>query len=185
VHLLSETSSCSAFHVGHELFITAGHCLELDEEYIIRTDKDEIGSVTPILIDRDRDVAVFSSEGFEGSSLTLWNEEVYAKPPIGSSIMSMGFPGYYLGEFVFEEGRILDYRVMDGVKLIVSREMSYHGESGGPVISMHNGQVVGLVHALAERVMQVQEGVEVHRTLSLLIAWSEIRLVLEQARKLR
>jgi hypothetical protein len=185
VHLLAEGSSCSAFHVGHELFITASHCIRPDTEYIIVDSEDNPYGVRPILIDRDRDVTVFESNGFEGQPMQLWNEQLYGSPKIGSTIVSMGFPGYYLQNFVFEEGTVLDKRTDNGVRLIVSRGVSYPGESGGPVISLQNGQVVGLVHALAERITHINDDVQVHNTLSLLVAWSEIRTVLEQARKVR
>lgn len=185
VHLTTEQSSCTAFHVGHELFITASHCIKPDTEYSISDLNSDIYGVRPILIDRDRDVAVFESAGFDGEPLQLWNDKIYGLPKIGSTIVSMGFPGYYMQNFVFEEGSVLDTYTIDGTKMIISRGIGYPGESGGPVISMQNGQVVGLVHALAERITPLSEDIQVHNTLSLLVAWSEIRIVLEQARKVR
>lgn len=185
VHMLSTDTSCTAFHVGHELFITASHCFSPDTEYGISDSDGETYSVRPILIDRDLDVAVFEGSGFDGPALTLWNERLYGEPKVGSTIVSMGFPGYYLQGFVFEEGSILDHRKLNGARMIISRGVSYPGESGGPVISLRTGQVVGLVHALAERITELDNDTQVHNTLSLLVAWSEIKKVLEQARKVR
>jgi V8-like Glu-specific endopeptidase len=183
--MLSESTSCTAFHVGHNLFITASHCFAPDTSYLITDSEGEVHGVDPILIDRDRDVAVFESDGFSGPALALWNEKLYGSPHVGSTIVSMGFPGYYLQGFVFEEGTVLDYRKLNGTQMIISRGVSYPGESGGPVISLRTGQVVGLVHALAERITELDEDTKVHNTLSLLVAWSEIKIVLEQARKVR
>jgi hypothetical protein len=185
VQLLTEGSSCSAFHVGHELFITASHCIKPDTEYVIVDHEDEVYGVKPVFIDRDTDVTVFESSGFAGHTLQLWNERLYGFPKIGSALVSLGYPGYYLRNFAFEEGTLLDKRVDAGVKMLVSRGISYPGESGGPVISLHNGQVVGLVHAIAERVTPLGDDLQVHNTLSLLIAWPELSLALEKARKVR
>ena len=185
VHLTADHGSCSAFYVGHGLFITASHCIKPDAEHIISDLNGDVYGVRPILVDRDRDVTVFESEGFDGMPLKLWNERIFGAPKIGSSIVSMGFPGYYQQDFVFEEGSILDRRRMNGVDAIISRELAFPGESGGPVISLQNGQVIGLVHALAERITPLDNDVEVHNTLSVLVAWSEIQIVLEQARKVR
>jgi len=80
--LLMGDSSCTAFHVGHELFITAAHCFTHGEVAVAVDLNDLSYPVTPVLIDRDRDVAVFRSEGFLHPPLRLWNEVLYGKPKI-------------------------------------------------------------------------------------------------------
>jgi len=185
VRFVSEHGSCSAFYVGQDLFITAAHCIRPDADHFIENTDGDMYLVQTIITDRDRDVAVFSSNDFDGLPLQLWNEWMYGDLKIGSAIISMGFPGYYGQEFAFEEGTVLDKRMRGRVRMLVSRNAAYFGESGGPVISLHNGQVVGLVHALSEHVTDLGGDIRVHNTLSMLVAWSEIRTVLEQARKVR
>jgi hypothetical protein len=141
-------------------------------------------SVRQILVDNDRDVAVFEAMGFKGQPMILWSERLYGMPKIGSSIVSMGYPGYYQQQFIFEEGIIMDYTTSNGVSLLVSKGISYPGESGGPVISLHNGQVIGVVHALVEHIFHAGEDMHVHNTISLIVSWSEVRAVLEHARRL-
>ncbi len=165
--LVTDGVSCTAFGVG-EQWITATHCIEPDKIYYLIDSEDELHPVTIISANTDNDVTVLSTD--RSGALGLWSGGSINP---GMSILSLGYPGYYLREFIFETGNVSGFMQQNNVTFIMSREVAFPGGSGGPVISLKTGEVIGMVHAFI--VLDKQIGPErVPVTVSLIVPWQEI-----------
>lgn len=176
-------SICTTFHVGDGLFITAKHCIEGEsaKDLVIQDSTNKTHIAQLIYVDADDDVAVLRSDELP-VTLKIWGPldgKIYA----GKQIMTLGHPGYYLADFTFEIGYVTNIRKIDGKAFIISKNMTYPGESGGPVIMLENGKVIGLAIAMAERIQMLgTDGAHQHNTLSIILPWHKIAEALEHAR---
>jgi len=171
---------CTAFHIGNDIFITAAHCL--DGERLLFLEDNMGGSylAVPVIIDEKTDLATLhSKKHFTGGTLELWGQSD-EKPHLGAEIISFGYPGYYGTGFIFEAGLIKGFATQDGVRLIVSNNLGYFGESGGPVVSVQSGKVVGVTDALSEQITRINSTTHLHNTISLIVAAPELLAIVER-----
>lgn len=180
VKLRSTANGCTAFLLERGIYITASHCFIPDLEYEIVTHDGQTSSVTLLKRDLIRDMAIFTVSGIHKNvPVKMWDEGVSGMPRLGEKLLSVGFPGYYNQNFAFEEGRLLDFQISDGVSHILSRKISFPGESGGPVFSIRTGEVVGIVHGLAIKDVNLENNVKLHQDISFIGSWRDIRAMLE------
>lgn len=177
--------SCSAFHVGNDVFVTAAHCLHDQGTVFLQALDGESYLATPVIVDMHLDLATIHSDTpFVGGQLELWSP---SDGPMkrGAELVACGFPGYYELEFIFEVGWLKDFLTRDGVKMLVSSNLGYPGHSGGPVLSLQTGHVVGVNDLMSERISNLEgspggPALHQHNTLALLVAATEVQLVLER-----
>ena len=183
--------SCTAFHIGNGHFITAAHCLGEDvswpEDAIKLVDtNDQTHFAKIIMIDLRRDMMLLVTHDFTGPALEIWNPLSDGKPSRGMKLMSAGFPSYYFTEYTFDFGYLKDmaYHHGDNLQTILSKDISFRGDSGGPVISLRNGKVIGMTDAVLERIDRFDEKDQTHQhaSLSILIGYSEISALIKENR---
>lgn len=127
-----------------------------------------------VSVDISSDLSVLLVNYFNNSVLEVWNYEKDGDLKLGMPIISFGFPGYYFTEFTFELGYIKDLTVIKGREIIMAKEMAYNGGSGGPVISLTNGKVIGITDAMIERIYNLPQKRHQHYSLSLIVPYFKI-----------
>lgn len=184
-HLMYEGASCSAFHIGNGLFITAAHCFGSDLDYEMK----EIRMIDQYNFqyfpkvakyNQEKDLVLLSAPDFKGPALQLWDSFFDGKITPGMEMVTFGFPGYYWLGFQFEPCYVKDVTTFQGVEVVVSEEGSYSGESGGPTVSAVNGKVIGMVDAGIERIQWYESTSHSHVSISLFVSANEIRAFLAE-----
>lgn len=175
---------CTTFHVGEGLFVTAKHCVETEGPTNLTIQDSENGLHVAHLIysDPENDVAIIQSDELD-TSMEIWTKSDGKLVP-GKQLMTMGHPGYYLGDFIFEVGYLVNIKMINGKPFIISKNLAYPGESGGPVVMVENGKVVGIAIALAERTQILnKDGTHIHNTLTIILPWDKVEEAIQKARK--
>jgi S1-C subfamily serine protease len=175
---------CTTFHAGEGLFVTAKHCVEIDgpTSLIIQDSENELHIAHLVYVDPENDIAIMQSDELE-MSMEIWSKSDGKLMP-GKQIMTMGYPGYYMAEFMFEVGYIVNVRMINGKQFIVSKNLAYPGQSGGPVVMVENGKVVGIAIALSERIRELNEdGLHLHNTLTIILPWDKVEEAINKAKE--
>jgi hypothetical protein len=180
VRLDNVVGSCTAFHIGDGQFLSAAHC---DSGYPI-TLIDHHGKqhqATIVSISKEKDLLLLAAKSFEGPALDIWSDDWQGDLLPGERIVSVGFPGYYHMKYTFEHGYVKDIiNYKDSVEYTTAKDMAYPGESGGPVISLRTGKVIGVVSALSERILFFNDRDHQHASISLFVSHHEIRKFLSE-----
>jgi S1-C subfamily serine protease len=149
-----ETVTCdgdgvgTGFVIGPRLIAIVEHVIDGASKITLKQGGRRVGTGVVIGADRDRDVAlVRSSRPLRGEPLAI----ATARPRLGDSVAAIGFP---LGlPLSVTRGSISgDARTIpiEGVKrrgLLQTDAAVSPGNSGGPLLSMDSGEVVGLIDA--------------------------------------
>lgn len=174
---------CTTFHVGDGLFVTAKHCVETEgpTSLTIQDSESELHVARLIYVDPENDVAIMQSDELK-TRMEVWTEDDGKLLP-GKQIMTMGHPGYYMTDFIFEVGYIANVRMINGKPFIISKNVAYPGESGGPVVMVENGKVIGIAIALSERIMALDKnGTHLHNTLTIILPWDKVEAAIKKAK---
>jgi S1-C subfamily serine protease len=177
VKLEYNSGICTSFHIGGGYFLTAAHCFHdavLVSGVTVIDDRGERHRAALINRDSKRDIAILAVDDFHGPALKLWGPSDGAVK-MGSETLTLGFPGYYGTDFIFEHSRVQDQLVLRDTRVFIAKEAAYKGQSGGPVISVANGKVLGLVRSCAEKVMDLETGAHVHNSLGIFVSYEELR----------
>lgn len=182
-HLVNDKISCTSFYVGDELLVTAKHCMndELAPNLEAEDLEGNVHKATLLYLDPNNDVAILQISEPLRIKLNLWGR-YSGEIRSGQQIMTMGFPGYNSQNFTFEVGYLSGVRILDDHAFLIAKSVAYSGESGGPVVSVKNGQVVGMAIAMAERVQILgDDGLHQHNTLSIILPWNVIQHAINHA----
>lgn len=167
VRITYNEGSCTGFHIGYNLFATAAHCFwpgpyfPISDINIIRNT--EKLSAEIVTLDFNTDVALLISDNFSGPSLELYQESIDGPLTLGRPVIALGYPGYNNTILTFEDGLIKQL----APSTITTRDMIYFGESGGPLIDLKSGKVIGIAHALYEHQISLGSNSHQHYTESL------------------
>jgi S1-C subfamily serine protease len=174
---------CTTFHVGNGLFVTAKHCVETEgpADLTIQDSENGLHVAHLIYVDPENDVAIIQSDELD-TSMEIWTKSDGKLMP-GKQIMTMGHPGYYMAEFMFEVGYIVNVKMINGKPFIVSKNLAYPGQSGGPVVMVENGKVVGIAIALSERIKVLKDGLHLHNTLTIILPWDKVEEAINKAKE--
>jgi S1-C subfamily serine protease len=102
--------------------------------------------VTLVRQDKDKDIAILKLENY--------CEEIYSLNHVhdgdllrtGTNLLSIGYPNYNIGNSLYQtEGTIAGERVAFGVKRFATTCQLIQGMSGGPVLSLNNLTVLGVI----------------------------------------
>jgi S1-C subfamily serine protease len=183
IRIINKDDSCSGFHIGQGFFISAAHCI-VDPDTIVIIFKEKPYNAKLIAISTDKDLVVLSS-------IILPTKLKLAAPqellnPIGKAVLTMGYPSYYFGAFSFEESRIFDYFATSrNQKVLIALAAAYSGQSGGPLISIETGRVLGVINSASERIKIMNDGqkiTHVHKSIGMFISIAELKPILKEAR---
>lgn len=135
-----EAGFCTAFKVGPERIMTAGHCCEPDAQYITRGPHGVPGNMPTVLYDDDEhDVCVLKGR-IAGQAFALANQD----PPIGARVWTAGWPkGHFLISDGYWSGRHYDGGDGAGERSVASTVVC-GGASGSAVLDSRS-QVVGVI----------------------------------------
>jgi len=178
----NDVSSCTAFHIGHGKFVTAAHCIRNQREVTSMLFEDQNGTkFVPTLLnaDFDRDLAILYVKNYDGKKLELWNTKHDGDIPLGMEIVGLGFPGYLWTSFSFETGYYKGQLVEDSIKYMLSKDLTYRGYSGGPIVSRKNGKVIGISHVIFDRITVFDDGHQ-HAWISQAVSVSELEDMLQE-----
>ena len=151
-----------------------------------RTGQTSIG--VPVVINENVDVATVKSlKTTTLPSIPMF--EANRVPELGSEIISLGFPSYYGLACMFEVGHVKDTYLLNDTKTILSRDLTYMGYSGGPVVDVRTKTVLGLATSMSEIVKELPplpDKTERHQhlTLAQVVSIDEVRVVLAQTKDL-
>ncbi len=173
---------CSSFHIGEGYFLTAAHCFKdgVATNYAVTDSAGGRHRVALIRRNIEKDMALFVAENWVGQSLQLWNPQLDGDLKLGSETLTLGFPGYYDTDFIFEWSRLQDKINLRGTRVLVVKEGAYKGQSGGPLLSVSTGKVIGLVRSGIETVMDLETGTHVHNSLGVFVSYEELRAFLAE-----
>lgn len=180
--------SCSGFHAGGGIFITAAHCAAGEPLVWIEDAKGVLNVGVPVVIDEAKDVASIKAlKTIDLPALQLFPNQ--AQPSLGAEIISLGFPAYYNLSPMFEVGHIKDTFLLNGTKTILSRELAYMGYSGGPILDVQTGTVLGISSSMSEIVRDLPDFGDhkprhQHVSLAQIVSSDEIYPILDQTRVL-
>lgn len=112
--------------------------------------RDEVGPIPVELVSRDEehDVALLKMQPkleIQMPREILGNAE---QPPRGSALMSLGVPfGFYRVHGVMAVSAMLSGRVStsDGARFLVFDRRVQYGDTGGPLIDLSSGKIIGIV----------------------------------------
>lgn len=126
---------CTAWKVGENYVMTAGHCCEEGETYTMEGDHGVPGESYTTLIDDDKhDVCVLYGH-LEGSIVRIAKQDPY----LGEGVWTEGWPrGVFLISTGYWSGRDSD---LEGG---ITSSVSGYGSSGSPVLNGRN-EAVGLI----------------------------------------
>lgn len=175
--------SCSGFHLGDGIFITAAHCTE-GQPFLWIQDVDLTIQMIAVPIKRDGKTDVAVIRALKSVELPKLRLQPKGKPPlIGGELVAIGYPAYYGLEMMFEAGQVKDRVILNDVKLIISKEAAYMGHSGGPVIDVETGLVIGLSSSMLEMVKPLpsttNKNLHQHVSLSHIVSSEEIHIILD------
>lgn len=176
--------SCSGFYIGDQIFLTAAHCVD-QEPFVWIGSADQTNIGVPVVVDKKADIATIKALKPTQVKPAKLNQPDQI-PILGSQLITLGFPGYYNLSQMFEVGYVKDLILLDGVKVIVSRDMTHRGYSGGPAIDVETGKVIGLISSMVEIMTDLpgpgtdQIKRHQHTTLNYLISSDEIHRVLQE-----
>jgi hypothetical protein len=183
VKLIIPGRVCTAFHIGKDTFLTAAHCLDGQTLVFLSALDGGAYLAKPVVIDEKLDLATLrTTKHFTGGTLELWSS---------TELVACGYPGYYNTDFTFEVGWLKDFATVKQVRMIVSSDLGYPGESGGPVIETQSGRVIGVNDLMSERIAKLGEpeindetGITFqnhqHNTVSFSVGLPELKLVLDR-----
>lgn len=181
VRLHGPGRSCTAFHIGDNIFLTAAHCINGQPLVFLDAEDGTEYLGVPILVDTKLDLAaVKSSTTFKGGTLQMWDPDE-GIPKRGAELLALGYPGYYDLQLTIETGILKDFVVKDGEQFIISSDLAYFGESGGPVLAVKTGHLIGINDAMVEQITDLGVDGHIHNTISLMIAAPELILFLTRA----
>ena len=150
---------CTGFAVADEIIITAAHCFNgPDPRATVIADDGSKFPANLLAINSKTDVAILFARGFGGVYFELWDEAIDGEIPQGLPIMSLGYPGYYQSRFTFEVSYVKSLILVGGEQQIMAKDLIYPGESGGPVVSLTNGKVIGLSSAILAQTNMLSNG---------------------------
>lgn len=180
----TEYTTCTGFFIGKNHFLTSAHCFinNFNQKFII-IDEDQVKYKAKIIkYDEARDLALIEAVGvFRAKAFEFWNEDTDGKVLLGSPILSMGYPGYYLGSFIFESSYFVGEGKIDGnIDCVICKNCVYQGESGGPMISLVNGKVIGVIDSNSERITHFDSERHQHNTLGLAVSYKEVKQFLDR-----
>lgn len=181
LHLLyGGHGSCSAFYIGSGLFISAAHCLmgyPMDADKIRLIDsRDFQYSPELIAVDLRRDLVLLKLDRYNGKQLELWDSKIDGPMPLGMELMGMGYPSYFGLDFTFDISQLRAVaKNSEGVQCILARDLSFPGYSGGPIISMNNGKVVGVTHVMVDTTKYYDSQHHIGAWISIAISASELQ----------
>jgi S1-C subfamily serine protease len=179
--LIKDDSSCSTFHVGKGFFVTAKHCVDGTPapELTIKDYQDNEYDAQVLYSHANQDVAILITDEEPGVSFEVLTK-LDPEPEVGQEVMTMGHPGYYLTDFMFEVGYINGTKKIGDSLALVSKDISFPGESGGPVVSLASGKVIGM--AVAMLVPTEDNCIHQHNTISIIVPWDVIQNALAHGR---
>lgn len=157
VKLTSDGGTCTAFYIGNDEFVTAGHCFfetERPKAYVVQPDIGPTLDVVPALV-LDTNVGPFPDIAILIARAPVdkqWTPDVLDcayVPKAGDRVSTIGFPGGNGEGSTYSEGYVnggprLIGRYMGGwgVPVIPVTLPIFHGHSGSPVY--HDSKVVGI-----------------------------------------
>ena len=134
--LENEDSTCTAFYVGKDLFVTDLHCIRFEEDSWLKLHDKTDDSITKeaflFAYNQHEDLALIWSYGWDDlRPLEIWNEDIV---PPGRNVITMGYPGYMRGVFGIEVGYIIErIAIEDGREFLMAKSMAYPGERDPPL----------------------------------------------------
>ena len=135
-----EHGHCTGFVVSKDVIMTAGHCID-DLQHQLKV-LDSTGTehvAIPFFDDDELDLGLLYVLNLKLPPLPLATKE----PIIGERLMVIGFPGYAQGSKMFEVGYLKGFMRTPKRNFLISDNMLFRGESGGPVFD-ETGLVVGV-----------------------------------------
>jgi hypothetical protein len=86
---------------------------------------------------------------FSGPKLEIWSDFWNGELLPGSPVAVLGHPGYWNTDYTFEYSVFKGYLQIEGKpEFVTAMSAAYPGESGGPIINVRTGRVIGVTHAL-------------------------------------
>ena len=150
--LETKLASCTAFHIGNGVIISAAHCYDSlsqlveDKIYIVVKEKEE----AKILVkDVEKDILILQIKTIPKIALEL--EPNPFNNFEADPIITIGFPVYFKPNMTFEVGHFRGLmRVADRNFALI--EGTAIGYSGGPIFNLRTGKVVAIQHKLFNNV---------------------------------
>ena len=169
--LRAETHTCSAFAIAPGRILTAAHCKSTD--IVLIDSKGREFTARVIKEDKAKDLLLLEAPT-NAPALDIWNDFWQGGLVPGTEIIALGYPGYY-GSYTWEHGYVKEIREMPAFgEVVVSKDISFPGLSGGAVIDIRRGKVVGMVVAVAEDVKYFNSYTHQHNSISILVSYYEL-----------
>lgn len=174
---------CTAFAVSENYFITAVHCLP-DKPYqpiYLRFEDGSAQAVGIKTVDIKNDVAILDTiKPTKIPALKMWD----GNDPLvsGQHLLAVGFPAYLETKFSFEIGYLINLHYDTQFKrdFITSKNLAASGESGGPVVDINTGRVVGMTDKGAEYMsMMDKDGLHSHNSYALIVPFYIIQNLID------
>ena len=147
-------SHCTAFAVRINQFITAAHCLSDAVGIQIGTQAAQI-----VKVDGKKDLALIAVEGEPAYPLLELDAQA---PEVGTEVMCLGYPSQVVVPLTFF-GRVMGGRVEGEFSDVLFIDGSgARGMSGGPIVRLDNGKVVGMIRGGAAFNAQTRQDVMVY-----------------------
>lgn len=177
LYLENGDSSCSSFHIGNGIIITAAHCVgaqvpwEEAGELSIHIDSVLVVHNPKVLLDdNEHDIAILNvPEARKLPFLVLGNI-----PQTGERLTTIGYPGWWDGKKTFDIGYVLGNDFLEGTLVIFGSGNAFPGESGGPVLD-ERGFVVGIASRISPRGIMWPGGRHLHRDVSIFVSSEELK----------
>ena len=133
------------------LFVTNHHVIEGAIDMAVKlNNSDSIHKATVIKDDAQKDIAILQLQERETYPTLMLEDNPL--PVLGEDIMVLGYPlGTKLGlELTISPGIVSSIRNLPEISLIQTNAAINHGNSGGPMLSLRTGKVLGIVTAKAK-----------------------------------
>lgn len=178
-----EEATCTTFYVGDNLFVTAYHCVDSkDKKMELSIEMGDMVVIAELAAySVNHDIAILMAPNMSNAlPLQLWKG---APPAAGRQIVSMGYPGYLAENFAIEVGYIVvpqaTFSKPTERTYMISKNMTFFGESGGPIFDVKTGRVVAMSDKLRSEVEPAPSGGHIHNYVSLSTIYFEVQDILD------
>lgn len=146
--------TCTAFHIGNGILVSAAHCNDplsrIAGVPLVAKDKFGLRQITEILAtDVAKDLMILRVRIAPQAKLSM--EDTIGNSLEADQVLTVGFPRYMQPDITFDVGFYKGFAQYKEKLVVIVSDATSIGYSGGPIINVRTGKVIGVQHLLGNK----------------------------------